>query len=394
MKESLNDIIARLDNENKSFKRDLALIKSANTKSQELLSNKINELKANAIESEKSNDKETLCTENNINKINKEYIENQGHTKKNLEYLVAYMDNLNKQVIELKNTSVNQQQATKNNKKIQELLSNKINELSADLINGKKSNDKYISELKNEIEGSSHNINVIKKEFGKKHHDLSLTITELTKDLGKETLCTENNINKIKKELVESKSDANNKLRGLNEDLHTLSDNVLKLNITLTSNGKILKSSIGNYNDLSDYVSELKNETTRLSNEINLHDKNSNKEMSNLKSANLTAKKTVTDLTEVVSGLNKKVYGLGNAIKNKDNDSLKGIEATNQKIEDLNKCNLNNISELKNEIERLKGMIKALKTNPIKAFTDKDINDLIVKNVTEPFVTNLYKGKK
>tara|TARA_R110000850_G_scaffold273565_1_gene410158 strand:- start:561 stop:890 length:330 start_codon:yes stop_codon:yes gene_type:complete len=58
MKESLNDIIARLDKDNKSFRRDLVLIKESITKSQELSSNKIDQLNADSINTKKSKDKD------------------------------------------------------------------------------------------------------------------------------------------------------------------------------------------------------------------------------------------------------------------------------------------------------------------------------------------------
>ena len=59
MKESLNDIIARLDGENKSIKRDLGLIKSANIKNQELLYNKINALSDDVNVIKRDSDKKT-----------------------------------------------------------------------------------------------------------------------------------------------------------------------------------------------------------------------------------------------------------------------------------------------------------------------------------------------
>ena len=69
MKESLNDIIARLDDDNKSLKRDLALIKSANAKGQELLSNKIEKLNANSIDAKKFKDKDISELKNEIKEL-------------------------------------------------------------------------------------------------------------------------------------------------------------------------------------------------------------------------------------------------------------------------------------------------------------------------------------
>ena len=79
------------------------------------------------------------------------------------------------------------------------------------------------------------------------------------------------------------------------------------------------------------------------------------------------------------------------------NDIIDRLDKDNKSIKrdlSLNKeSSTKQISELKNEIEELKSMIKALKPNPIKALTDKDIKLSIDNVVTQDYITNLYRNK-
>ena len=109
-----------------------------------------------------------------------------------------------------------------------------------------------------------------------------------------------------------------------------------------------------------------------------------------IKSANIKSQEL---LYNKINALNDDINVIKRDSDKKTHDLLLTINELKKEFNKEKDSNSNNISELKNEIKGLVSMIKAIKPNPIKAFTDKDIKLSIGSVVTQDYITNLYRNK-